>query len=328
MLLTSDLRRSGRGRARRAQRVEVGLLITHLYDHTLDAAPGQRIVPPTGRRRQRLRRAKADGLLDPGPPPRRRSGLVETQVIVACRSSYLLRSSRRKQRSSKSCDRLRSCPADERIGLGPLSARTHSAVEYTIGTYEAKSPPASSTSSDGRPGQPAAADSLGRHSHAGRWNGARPLLCHDRDQDANRPAGAGAESSRSAAASWRRSRTPAASPPCFAESVAREIGRSGATSPAVKHRPRGCTFDNATAAKFTILAIFRLRPAGPAVFHRPQRSFELGLLRARKAKIGTHLDQVVDVFYVTDQRTGAKITDDKRLADIHRRLLAAMEEPT
>ena len=34
------------------------------------------------------------------------------------------------------------------------------------------------------------------------------------------------------------------------------------------------------------------------------------------AKIGTYLDQVVDVFYLTD-RNGEKITDDARLEQLH-----------
>ncbi|HXT61088.1 MAG TPA: hypothetical protein VN699_20785, partial [Pirellulales bacterium] len=43
------------------------------------------------------------------------------------------------------------------------------------------------------------------------------------------------------------------------------------------------------------------------------------------AKIGTYLDQVVDVFYVTD-REGRKILDEARLAEIRERLLADLEE--
>jgi hypothetical protein len=34
----------------------------------------------------------------------------------------------------------------------------------------------------------------------------------------------------------------------------------------------------------------------------------------------------VDVFYVTDQRTGEKIFDDGRLGEIRHRLMAAIEE--
>ena len=50
--------------------------------------------------------------------------------------------------------------------------------------------------------------------------------------------------------------------------------------------------------------------------------FELGLSVGR-AKIGTYLDQVVDVFYVTDQ-PGRKIHDEARLDEIRRRLLEAI----
>ena len=43
------------------------------------------------------------------------------------------------------------------------------------------------------------------------------------------------------------------------------------------------------------------------------------------AKIGTHLDQVVDVFYVVDQ-SGRKITDEDQLDRIRERLLNAIRE--
>ena len=44
-----------------------------------------------------------------------------------------------------------------------------------------------------------------------------------------------------------------------------------------------------------------------------------------RAKIGTFLDQVVDVFYVTDQQE-RKIKDQGRLEEIRRRLLEVVEE--
>ncbi|NIP84409.1 MAG: hypothetical protein GTO03_02160 [Planctomycetales bacterium] len=43
------------------------------------------------------------------------------------------------------------------------------------------------------------------------------------------------------------------------------------------------------------------------------------------AKIGTHLDQVVDVFYVTDTN-GNKIESEDRLEEIRRHLLQAVAE--
>jgi UTP:GlnB (protein PII) uridylyltransferase len=48
-------------------------------------------------------------------------------------------------------------------------------------------------------------------------------------------------------------------------------------------------------------------------------------LSVRRAKIGTRLDQVVDVFYVTDSITGAKVLDQTRLEVIRERLLAELE---
>jgi [protein-PII] uridylyltransferase len=50
--------------------------------------------------------------------------------------------------------------------------------------------------------------------------------------------------------------------------------------------------------------------------------FEMGLSVAL-AKIGTYLDQVVDVFYVTDQ-AGAKVLDEERWRQIRERLLEAI----
>jgi [protein-PII] uridylyltransferase len=51
--------------------------------------------------------------------------------------------------------------------------------------------------------------------------------------------------------------------------------------------------------------------------------FDLGL-SVHRAKIGTHLDQVVDVFYVTDFQSH-KIWDEKRLDEIRTTLLAKIE---
>jgi [protein-PII] uridylyltransferase len=53
--------------------------------------------------------------------------------------------------------------------------------------------------------------------------------------------------------------------------------------------------------------------------------FELDL-SVSTAKIGTHLDQVVDVFYVADAIRSAKITDEHRLGEIRHRLLRAIAE--
>ena len=52
--------------------------------------------------------------------------------------------------------------------------------------------------------------------------------------------------------------------------------------------------------------------------------YDLGL-SVDVAKISTHLDQVVDVFYVTT-REGEKITDEERLRTVHDTLLERLKE--
>jgi [protein-PII] uridylyltransferase len=100
--------------------------------------------------------------------------------------------------------------------------------------------------------------------------------------------------------------------------------RAGAQSAAIQHLPTRVTIDNTTAEKFTIIAAFAYDKMG-LLYAITRTLFELGL-SVSTAKIGTHLDQVVDVFYVTEQRSGAKVTDDDRLSDIRHRLLLAIEE--
>lgn len=88
------------------------------------------------------------------------------------------------------------------------------------------------------------------------------------------------------------------------------------------HLPTRVNIDNSTADTFTILAIFAYDRLG-LLYTITRTLFDLGLSVSR-AKIGTHLDQVVDVFYVTDP-SGQKITDDSKLAEIRLRMLSAIE---
>lgn len=80
--------------------------------------------------------------------------------------------------------------------------------------------------------------------------------------------------------------------------------------------------DNSTSDRFTVLDIFTLDRRG-LLYTITRTLFELGLSVGR-AKIGTYLDQVVDVFYVTDQE-GNKINDAQRLQEIRRRVLEVIE---
>ncbi len=80
--------------------------------------------------------------------------------------------------------------------------------------------------------------------------------------------------------------------------------------------------DNSTSDFFTILDIFAHDRTG-LLYAITRMLFELGLSVAR-AKVGTFLDQVVDVFYVTDHDHN-KINHPPRLEEIRRRLLEVIE---
>jgi [protein-PII] uridylyltransferase len=103
----------------------------------------------------------------------------------------------------------------------------------------------------------------------------------------------------------------------------RRVWRSGRqTSATIAPLPTEVRTDNDTSEKFTILDIFTADRLG-LLYAISRTLFELGL-SVSVAKIGTYLDQVVDVFYVTD-RQGRKIADPERLEEIRTRLLGAIE---
>jgi [protein-PII] uridylyltransferase len=80
--------------------------------------------------------------------------------------------------------------------------------------------------------------------------------------------------------------------------------------------------DNSTSDHYTIVDIFTLDHRG-LLYAITRTLFELGL-SVWRAKIGTYLDQVVDVFYVTDQG-GKKVEAPARLEETRRRLLEVID---
>ncbi|MCA9263217.1 MAG: [protein-PII] uridylyltransferase [Planctomycetales bacterium] len=87
--------------------------------------------------------------------------------------------------------------------------------------------------------------------------------------------------------------------------------------------PTRVVIDNSTSAEFTIVDIFT--HDRPNLLYAITRTlYELGT-SVCTAKIGTYLDQVVDVFYIVD-RGGSRITDENRLEEIQGRLAQAIEE--
>jgi [protein-PII] uridylyltransferase len=86
--------------------------------------------------------------------------------------------------------------------------------------------------------------------------------------------------------------------------------------------PTRVRIDNSTSDHCTIVDIFTHDRTG-LLFTISRTIFDLGL-SVSVAKIGTYIDQVVDVFYVTDQ-AGNKIHDEGRLQEISNRLLEAID---
>lgn len=111
------------------------------------------------------------------------------------------------------------------------------------------------------------------------------------------------------------------SPPTFPKIWGRRTEQDEA---GLKTQPTQVRFDNSTSEKQTIITLFAYDRMG-LLYAVSRVLFEMQLI-LHSAKISTHLDQVVDVFYVTDLN-GNKITESTRLYMIRQRLLQAAQTP-
>jgi [protein-PII] uridylyltransferase len=114
--------------------------------------------------------------------------------------------------------------------------------------------------------------------------------------------------------------SPVEKPPTFRRTWAAQ--QDSAALEAVRC-PTRVRVDNSTSERFTILDIFCHDRMG-LLYTITHTIFQLHL-SVHFAKIGTHLDQVVDVFYVIDEQ-GNKITDPRRIELIRQRLLEAIDQ--
>lgn len=87
--------------------------------------------------------------------------------------------------------------------------------------------------------------------------------------------------------------------------------------------PTRVTIDNNTSDRHTIIDVFAHDRMG-LLYAISRALFRLGL-PVSTAKIGTYTDQIVDVFYVTDQ-AGRKIEDPARIRQVKSQLLTAIQE--
>jgi [protein-PII] uridylyltransferase len=106
--------------------------------------------------------------------------------------------------------------------------------------------------------------------------------------------------------------------PRFPKILGREQKEAAA---ALTNMPNDVRIDNEMSDRCTVIEVFTVDRRG--LLYRLARALHDLKLVIRFAKIGTYLDQVVDVFYVTD-RNGQKATSEDRLMDVRRTLLSVI----
>jgi [protein-PII] uridylyltransferase len=107
-------------------------------------------------------------------------------------------------------------------------------------------------------------------------------------------------------------------PPRFPKILGREQKEAAA---ALTNQPNDVRIDNEMSDRCTVIEVFTVDRRG--LLYRLARALHDLKLVIRFAKIGTYLDQVVDVFYVTE-RDGQKVTREDRFPEIREALLAVI----
>jgi [protein-PII] uridylyltransferase len=106
--------------------------------------------------------------------------------------------------------------------------------------------------------------------------------------------------------------------PRFPKILGREQKVAGAV---LSNLPNRVRIDNDMSDQCTVIEVFTVDRRG--LLYRLARALHDLRLVIRFAKIGTHLDQVVDVFYVTD-RDGRKVEEETRLSEIRATLIGVI----
>jgi [protein-PII] uridylyltransferase len=216
-------------------------------------------------------------------------------------------------------ERLRNLPHNQAMAWGRFLPQRN-VVEYTVGTYEEITPGIFHRLTG-------TLTSLRHQILSAEINTLRRGLVLDRfyvqDQDATGEPSTQRMDEVSQALETAL-RQPSDKPPVFRK-LWQE--RSAVQNAAVNHLPTRVTFDNTTSDNSTIVAVFAYDRMG-LLYTITKTLFDVNL-SVSIARIGTHLDQVVDVFYVTDRERGGKIHDPGYLHHIRERLLgeiAALEQ--
>ena len=96
-----------------------------------------------------------------------------------------------------------------------------------------------------------------------------------------------------------------------------------AGTPSLFHEPSRVVIDNDSSERFTVIDVFADDRRG-LLYTIASTLLELAL-SVSLAKISTHVNQVLDVFYVTD-REGSKLQDERRLVEIQAVLATRIQE--
>jgi [protein-PII] uridylyltransferase len=230
-----------------------------------------------------------------------------SQQIESLPASYLADSS--PEQMAGELERLRCLPRNEAVAWGRY-LEPRQAVEYTIGTYEQITPGifhklTGALTSKGLQILSAEIHTLAQNLVLDRF------FVQDTDFSGEPPPHRVEDVVKALVASLR---DESPKPPTFRRlwnQGASGMARSGPRLPTRVH------VDNTTSDQFTILDIFAHDRMG-LLYIITRTIFQLGL-SVHVARIGTYLDQVVDVFYVTDQQ-GRKILDDRHLNHIREQL--------
>ncbi|MFV1965583.1 MAG: [protein-PII] uridylyltransferase [Pirellulaceae bacterium] len=189
------------------------------------------------------------------------------------------------------------------------------AVEYTVGTYEQITPGifhklTGALSSKGLQILSAEIHTLAHDMVLDRF------YVHDMDYAGEPPAERAQQVVDSLVSALKEA---SGKPPTFRRVWAAESKRTSAAAPRLATQAR---VDNNTSERYTILDIFAHDRMG-LLYTIAHAMFQMGL-SVRVAKIGTYLDQVVDVFYVTDSQ-GKKIVEEARVTEMRQRITDAIE---
>lgn len=280
-------------------------LITRMYQHTLEFLVGDTDQGTASKRNAELRRQ----LLELAPNSGERSWW-ERQITNLPRG-YLF--SRKPEQIVDELTRIHALPTNEAVAWGEFLPEQN-VIEYTIGTHEEICPGVfhrltGALSSKGLQILSAEIHTLADNLVLDRF------FVEDLDYVGNPPPERTQEVCNTLVAALK---APSDARPKFRR-VWKKVTEDGEEQ--LNPMPTRVGVDNDTSERYTIVTVFAYDRLG-LLYTITRTLFELGL-NVHLAKIGTHIDQVADVFYVT-QADGQKLTGEEPRQMLKQRLLDAI----